>query len=172
MFLHPDPVAQDGAPGIRARRVDRHDADRLPPFPQMRGDPVDEGRFPRARRPRYAEDVGASRMPVQLLQCADRRRDLVVEVPHQPRCGPGVSGEDLPSGGVHCGQWPRIRSRAMMIRWTSDVPSPISHSFASRMYRSAGYSCVYPYPPNTCTALMVARIAASDAYSLAIAASR
>ena len=104
VLLHPDPVAEDGAAGIRARRVDRDDPDRLPALPQVRGDPVDEGRLPGARRPRHAEDVGAPRVPVQCLQGEDRRRDLIVQVPHQPRRGPGVSGEDLPSGGVHGGQ--------------------------------------------------------------------
>ena len=85
VLLHPDPVAEDGAAGKRARRIDRDDPDRLSAFPQVRGDPVDEGRLSRARRPRDTEDVGASRVPIQFLQGPDRRRDFVVQVPHQPR---------------------------------------------------------------------------------------
>src|SRR5688572_18635235 len=38
----------------------------------------------------------------------------------------------------------RTRSREMMMRWISLVPSPIVHSFASRHMRSTGYSRLYP----------------------------
>src|SRR5659263_718399 len=59
-------------------------------LPEVRGDPVDEGRLPGAGGTRHPEDVGAPRVPVQFLQGADRRGDLVVQVPHQPRRGPGA----------------------------------------------------------------------------------
>jgi len=36
------------------------------------------------------------------------------------------------------------RCRAMTIRWISEVPSPISQIFASRIMRSTGYSFVHP----------------------------
>src|SRR5580658_9896232 len=50
---------------------------------------------------------------------------------------------------------------AMTMRWISLVPSPISHSFTSRRWRSTSNSRTYPYPPCTCRALLHARVAAS-----------
>src|SRR5215831_15276669 len=61
-------------------------------------------------------------------------------------------------------------SRAMTRRWISEVPSPISVSFASRKMRSTGNSVMYPAPPWICTAFVAAFIAASDEKTLAIAA--
>src|SRR5260221_5313631 len=40
--------------------------------------------------------------------------------------------------GVGQSRMPRKRWRAMTILWISDVPSPISHTFASRIMRSTG----------------------------------
>ena len=57
----------------------------------------------------------------------------------------------------------RARSRAMISRWISDVPSQISSSFASRNHFSTGYSREYPNPPSVCTAAQVANIATSEA---------
>ncbi len=57
----------------------------------------------------------------------------------------------------------RARSRAMISRWISDVPSQISSSFASRNHFSTGYSREYPKPPSVCTAAQVANIATSEA---------
>lgn len=34
----------------------------------------------------------------------------------------------------------------------SDVPPPMAASLESRKFLSTGYSCMKPYPPNTCTA--------------------
>src|SRR5690606_9251206 len=61
--------------------------------------------------------------------------------------------------------------RAMTSRCTSLVPSPISQIFASRIMRSTGYSLVYPAPPITWMAPSVARMASSEQYSFAMAAS-
>ena len=57
----------------------------------------------------------------------------------------------------------RARSRAMISRWMSDVPSQISSSFASRNHFSTGYSREYPNPPSVCTAAQVANIETSEA---------
>ena len=56
----------------------------------------------------------------------------------------------------------------MTMRCTSEVPSPISQSLASRNIRSTGYSREYPLPPMIWIAEWITRIAASDEYSLAI----
>src|SRR4029453_15000333 len=80
--------------------------------------------------------------------------------------------EDARLGQIgHTPRPPRI-SRAMTMRWISDVPSPISVSLASRKMRSMGNSVMYPAPPWICTALVAAFIAASDANTLAIDAAR
>src|SRR5882724_2113586 len=81
--------------------------------------------------------------------------------------GDALDGDQLAAGDRHV-SW-RI-SRAMTMRWISDVPSPISVSFASRKMRSTGNSEMYPAPPWICTAFVAAFIAASDAKSFAIAA--
>src|SRR4029453_17127286 len=59
----------------------------------------------------------------------------------------------------------------MTTRWIWLVPSKICSTFASRMYRSTGWSATYPAPPSTCTASVVTRIAMSVAKSFAFAAS-
>ena len=59
----------------------------------------------------------------------------------------------------------------MMWRWISLVPSQIRSTRASRHQRSTGSSAIRPMPPKICTAASVIRPSASDAYSLAMAAS-
>src|SRR5690606_28443591 len=66
---------------------------------------------------------------------------------------------------------PRANAREMISRWIWLVPSTICSTFASRMYRSTGWSATYPYPPSTWTASVVTFIATSVANSFALAAS-
>src|SRR5439155_21896133 len=61
-------------------------------------------------------------------------------------------------------------SRAMTMRWISDVPSPISVSLASRKIRSTGNSVMYPAPPWSWTARVAAFIATSEPNTFAMAA--
>ena len=75
------------------------------------------------------------------LAFTDRERD-VMERFHRARAGgialgDGLDGDQRAARGGHV-SW-RI-SRAMTMRWISDVPSPISVSFASRKMRSTGNS--------------------------------
>src|SRR5699024_7637295 len=81
---------------------------------------------------------------------------------------PGVLGGVSPAAGVlHArhraspGQDGRPRPRAMTIRCTSEVPSPISRILASRKNRATGYSSMKPLPPKTWVAMRVAVTAAS-----------
>src|SRR3712207_9402113 len=60
----------------------------------------------------------------------------------------------------------------MTMRWIWLVHSKICITLASRMYRSAGWSQVYPAPPSTWTASVVTFMAASVATSLAMLACR
>ena len=62
--------------------------------------------------------------------------------------------------------------RAMIMRCTSDVPSPISSTLASRHIRATGVSFMKPYPPWICVASRALATAASLAWSFAIEAWR
>src|SRR5262249_36548409 len=100
----------------------------------------------------------------------DRERD-VVERFDRARAGEVPLGHALDDDQLGARAPVRCRrSRAMTRRWISEVPSPISVSFASRKMRSTGNSVMYPAPPWICTAFDAAFIAVSDENSLAIAA--
>src|SRR5207249_12242377 len=71
------------------------------------------------------------------LAAADRERDVAQRV-HRPggrdvALGDALDDDQLAQGVLSI-------SRAMTSRWTSDVPSPISVSLASRKMRSTGNS--------------------------------
>ena len=77
--------------------------------------------------------------PRQTMRPANRRgADIFVTVwvsrVPGPRNGRGQRARADPTYSAI----PLIRWRAMTIRWISDVPSPISPIFASRMNRSTG----------------------------------
>ena len=57
------------------------------------------------------------------------------------------------------------------MRLTSDVPAPISYSFASRRIRDAGISSVYPIPPRIWMLSSAHSVARSAAYKIAPAQS-
>ena len=67
----------------------------------------------------------------------------------------GLPGAYAPSG--------RSRSRAMMWRWISLVPSQMRSTRASRQKRSIGRSSMRPMPPKICTASSVTRASISEA---------
>src|SRR5262249_27849524 len=121
---------------------------------------AEQGRLAAAGGP----DQGAER---PLL---DRERD-VVESFDRPRAGEVTLGHALDGDQLEARAHVSWRiSRAMTSRWISEVPSPISVSFASRKMRSTGNSVMHPAPPWICTAFVDAFIAASDEKSFAIAA--
>src|SRR5213083_534763 len=100
------------------------------------------------------------------LALAYRERD-VVERLDRPRAGRITLGDvldrDEPGGCLHT-SWRIVR--AITSLWISDVPSPISVSFASRKIRSTGNSVIYPAPPWIWRALVAAFIATSEANTL------
>src|SRR5207245_11252100 len=100
----------------------------------------------------------------------DRERD-VLECFHRARAGEVALGDALDDDqlGARAHVSRRI-SRAMTRRWISEVPSPISVSFASRKMRSTGNSVMSPAPPWSCPAFDAACIAVAAATRLAIAA--
>src|SRR4030095_14420585 len=63
--------------------------------------------------------------------------------------------QDLVGHGVPPGQ--RKSERAITMRWTSDGPSPMRRTRASRYQRSSGNSFDTPYPPWICTAASITR---------------
>ena len=65
----------------------------------------------------------------------------------------------------------RRMAREMMWRWISLVPSQMRSTRASRQKRSIGSSLISPMPPKICSVWSVMRANASEAYSLAMAAS-
>ena len=57
----------------------------------------------------------------------------------------------------------RRRSRLMMCRWISDVPSQMRSTRASRQNRSIGKSSISPMPPKICKVVSVTRASISEA---------
>src|SRR5437660_547520 len=169
-----EPVPTRGAPR-RAGRV--LPAGRGPP-PVGPGDgpPLDEHAAVVGRREpaEHAEERGLA-APGRTdgraeLAHADTERDVLEGLDGPRACRVTLADaldRDQRRGRAH--ENPRI-SRAITRRWISDVPSPISVSFASRKMRSTGNSAMYPAPPWICTAWVAAFIAVSEAKSLAIAA--
>ncbi len=91
-------------------------------------------------------------------------------LPQVLHAGVGVGVAHRPGSGARAAhtchragprQEGRPSPRAMTIRCTSEVPSPISRILASRKKRATGYSSMKPLPPKTWVAMRVAVTAAS-----------
>jgi len=73
------------------------------------------------------------------MRPANRRgADIFVPIWVSRVPGPRNGRAQRAGADPHYSAMPLIRCRAMTIRWISDVPSPISPIFASRMKRSTG----------------------------------
>src|SRR5208282_6329257 len=72
MVGHADAIAQHGAAGKRARRIDREDGDFFAERAVLRDQAVDERRFSGARRPGYSHHLRAAGLRVDSLD--DRAR--------------------------------------------------------------------------------------------------
>src|SRR5690606_38022262 len=106
-----------------------------------------EGPEPTQRRRRHGDQRAAVDHEGHLLErpAADGAQERAMaqgELDAQAAVGlAGVEPQSLESReGAHATAL--TVSRAMMARWISLVPSPISHSFASRSMRSTGNSLV------------------------------
>src|SRR5262249_18526896 len=82
--LHPDAIAEHGAPAERARRVDRDDAHALAARTEPRRDPVREGRLPRSGRARDAHDVSTAGAGMEPAHERRHSRSAVLDQGHQP----------------------------------------------------------------------------------------
>lgn len=66
-----------------------------------------------------------------------------LEAPRRPAAAPGAHSRPGASEPRRAASYrPASSSRAMIVRWISEVPAPISISFASRAMRSTGKSRV------------------------------
>ena len=79
VILHADAVAQNGAAGVRAGRVDGDDAQSLPFTPIMLCELIDQRALPRSRWAREAKDAGPAAMREQRLQQVSRVRPAVFD---------------------------------------------------------------------------------------------
>ena len=128
MVLHADAIAEDGPAGERAGRIHGEDAHRLSRRAQVGDQPVHQGALAGAGVAGDPHDPGAARSRPDLAQDRFGLRLRIVDLPHQPRHGPDVSGDDAFGGGAHA----LSSSRAITIRWISLVPSPMVQSLTSR----------------------------------------
>ena len=128
MVLHADAIAQDRPSGERARGIDGKDAHRLSPRAQERDQPIDQGALARTGIACDADDLCATGARPDLAEDSFRLGLGVVDLPHQPRGGADVPGDDAFGDGAHA----LSNSRAITIRWISLVPSPMVHSLTSR----------------------------------------
>ena len=83
--LHPDAVAQDGAAGDRAGRIDRDDGHRPPGAAQLRDQRRHERALARAGRPGDADQLGAAGQRVEAPQRGLGDRRPVLDRGQQPR---------------------------------------------------------------------------------------
>ena len=165
-LAHADAVAQDRPAAEGARGIDGDDRDTRGTLAVRAREVVHQGRLPAAGRTGHPHDLGAAGVRVERAQDLGRARVVVLHDAHEPREGTLVAraraGDEVTGRGRRH-QDARRRSRAMTMRWTSLVPSPISMRRASRRWRSTAKSRRYPYPPRTCSDASAARVAASDA---------
>src|SRR5512135_1140774 len=136
---HADAVAEERATAERRRRIDRDDGDAIARVAVRAGQPVHERALATARRTGDADDARRAGLRVQVAQDVGRTRLVVLDDGEEPRDATFVApaGARDEVGGNHAMAF-CTRSRAMMMRCTSLVPSPISMSRASRRWRSTG----------------------------------
>ena len=100
MFLHADPVAQDGATGVRAAGIDGNHAHGLPFLANQTRELIAQRAFTGSRRPRDAQNQCAAGVREKLAQQRLGFRTAVFD----PRCGASqraqVAIEDF-FGGAH-----------------------------------------------------------------------
>ena len=142
--LHADAVAEEGAAGVGAGRIDGEDAHRLAALAAEAGEAVDQGALAGARR---AGDADHARPAGVADRCGGQLALAVAAVLHAARSpAPRPAAAAPASRGTrssrsarravesHC---PLKSCRAITRRWISLVPSPIVQILASRKYFSA-----------------------------------
>src|SRR6266550_2916130 len=152
-LAHPDAVAEDRATAEGTRRIDRDDGNVRRALAERGRETVHERRLPAAWRAGDADDLRSAGLRIKRSHRAGCPGLVVLDDGQQSRDGVLVAS-----------------ARAMTMRWTSLVPSPISIRRTSRRCRSIGKSRRYPYPPSTWSDESAALVAASDAYSFAFEA--
>jgi len=89
-------------------------------------------------RPRARNQFSSSRVTMRVTMWLQYTGALPLSAtPHGGTTHPAVCGTLPPSSLAQSDSVPS-RCRAMTMRWISDVPSPISHTLASRIIRSTG----------------------------------
>src|SRR4029077_13715673 len=143
-LAHPDTVAEDRAAAERARRIDGDDRDTGRALAVDAGESIDECRLAAARRARDPDRLRPAGLWVELAHRRGRAGRVVLDDGNETRDRSLVAraraSEQIAGRGRHH-QSTRRSWRAITIRWTSLVPSPISMRRTSRRCRSIGKSC-------------------------------
>ena len=79
MRLHAHAVAENGAAGVRTRRIDAKDADQLTRLPEFRDQPIDERALARAWRSGDADEIRAAAVRINLPDELRGVRRLVLD---------------------------------------------------------------------------------------------
>lgn len=140
---HSDAVAEDGAAAERARWIDRDDRDPGRSLAVQTGESIHERRLAATRRARDPDRLRVTGLRVELAHrlggaglvvLHDRNETRDRSLVARSRTSEQIAGR----GRGH--QSTRRSWRAITIRWTSLVPSPISMRRTSRRWRSIGKS--------------------------------
>ena len=91
--LHPDAVAEKGAAGDGARRIDRDDPDRTLGPSDLRDERRDQRRLARSGRPGDPDQVGTTRRRVEPAHRDLRDGAAVLDRRQQSGCGQSVTGQ-------------------------------------------------------------------------------
>ena len=91
--LHPHAVAEDGAAGERAGRIDGDDADGPPGGADGVGQPIDERALARAGRTGDADQIGAAGVGKQIAQQRRARGRFVFDQRDRPGDGARIARE-------------------------------------------------------------------------------
>ena len=91
MTLHANPVTQEGTAGKRTRWIHGNNANRFSLFAENVHHLVDERGLARTRGTGDPNDIGFSRLGVELFEGLEAFRRSVLDFAHQPRSGPDVS---------------------------------------------------------------------------------
>src|SRR5205085_4625609 len=126
------------------RGIDRDDRDAPGPLSIQTGETIDERRLATAWRAGDSNGLRVAGLGIQLTHRLGRAGVIVLHDRNETRDRPLVAcsrarDEVAGRGGLH--QSTRRSWRAITIRWTSLVPSPISMRRTSRRCLSIGKSC-------------------------------
>src|SRR2546428_7357732 len=155
---HPDSISQDRAAGVRRRRVDGDDADRLAPRSEGPDQPVNQRALPDAGRSGQPHDMGAAGVREDPRDRLDRFRFIVLDEGNKLAGGPLVpfeKGVDEAPDGIarglrgHAPHAPLSAFSKNETMTLSGVPGPKTALTPARFSFGTSSSGMIPPPTTT-----------------------